>query len=175
MILFSDLEGWTVANEEALLDWLQEEARREELEGPVNLVLVGDEDIARMNAAWLGHEGPTDVIAFRLDEEPDEGEDEGFVEPGGDEDDSPGEPFPVGEVYVSLERAAVQAREYACTVTEEVSRLLVHGVLHLAGWRDDDDEKRRRMAEREDEALTRARGDGGTMPWKVTGPAKQEA
>lgn len=175
MKLFFDLEGWSMEGEEGFLAWLRDEFRREEGEGDVNLVLVDNEVIEELNGAYLGHEGPTDVISFNLDDEDDDefvaAEDEEGEE---NETDSGENAFPAGEVYVSLDMADLQAREYQVSLTDEVSRLLLHGVLHIAGWLDDSDENRAAMSRREDEGLARARGEGGTLPWNLHGPAAME-
>ena len=78
----------------------------------LSVTLVDDDAIAELNAAHLGHQGPTDVISFRLDG-PD-----GRVE---------------GDVYVGLEVAARAAEEEGVAWEEELARLTVHGVLHVFG------------------------------------------
>lgn len=175
MKLFFDVEGWKLEGEEPFLAWLRGEFQREGAEGDVNLVLVDNEVIEELNVAYLGHEGPTDVISFNLDDEDEDEfvvvEDEESVE---NETDSGEIAFPAGEVYVSLEMADLQAREYQVSLTDEVSRLMLHGVLHIAGWLDDSDENRAAMSRREDEGLARARGEGGTLPWNLRGPAAME-
>lgn len=176
MKLFFDLEGWTLDGEEAFLAWLADEFAREQAEGEVNLVLVGNEVIEELNVAYLGHEGPTDVISFHFDEE-DEDDEPPVPEPesgGESETDSDEFPFPAGEVYVSLEMAAVQAEEYDVSLTDEMSRLALHGILHVAGWEDASDEERGAMSRREDEGLKRARRDGEELPWRLVSQAIQE-
>lgn len=79
----------------------------------VSVALVGDGEITGLNADYLSHEGPTDVIAFALHEE--------------------GDP-PLGDVYVGVEQALRQAAEYGATPAEEVLRLAVHGTLHVLGY-----------------------------------------
>ena len=176
MRLFFDPEGWSMEGETAFLEWLRDEFSREDAEGDVNLVMVDNEVIAELNQAYLGHEGPTDVISFNLEEED---EDDSFVaveDEEGDEyeTDSAETAFPAGEVYVSLEMADLQAREYQVSLTDEVSRLALHGVLHISGWLDDSDENRAAMSRREDEGLARARGEGTSLPWILHGPAAME-
>lgn len=80
----------------------------------VTVVFVGNRTSARMNRMFLGHRGGTDVISFPLGEGR-------RVE---------------GEIYVNLDRARTQAREYGVRFAEEVSRLVVHGTLHLFGYDD---------------------------------------
>lgn len=101
----------------------------------VSLVFCGDEHISGLNREWLDHEGPTDVIAFGLDEEGTDGD--------GTE----------GEVYIDLAQAVRQAPEYDVTVDEEVCRLVVHGILHLLGYDDLEEGARTRMNTRQEELV----------------------
>ena len=94
----------------------------------VSVVFVGNRASARMNRRFLGHGGGTDVISFPLGEG-------GVIE---------------GEVYVNLDRARTQAREYGVRFTDEVRRLVVHGTLHLFGYDDRTVVLGRHMKRRED-------------------------
>ncbi len=109
--------------------------------GEVTVVLVDDAQIAELNRKFLGRDYPTDVIAFDLRGDP---------APEG----------PSGEVYVSLERAEEQAREFGVPLEEEVARLIFHGLLHLAGFEDGTPEEAKRMEE-EVERYLRIWREGG--------------
>lgn len=85
----------------------------------LSITFLGDEGIARLNAEWLGREGSTDVISFGLGERP-----------------------LVADIYISAETARRHAVEYGITPREELLRLVVHGVLHAAGYDHPDDESR---------------------------------
>lgn len=89
--------------------------------GPVDAVLTGDEELRRLNATYRGRDRPTDVLSFPLAGGP--------PATGA----SAAEAVPVGEIYISLERAAAQAAALKVPPEEELARLLVHGLLHLAG------------------------------------------
>jgi probable rRNA maturation factor len=106
-------------------------------DGRVGVVFVRDRAIAELNARFLGRPGPTDVIAFPTD-------------PTGW---PAGEPVWLGEVVVSVDRAREQARERGLRVREELHRLVVHGILHLCGYRDSTPRGRDRMRRREDRYL----------------------
>ncbi len=94
----------------------------------VGVVFVGNGASARMNRRFLGHAGGTDVISFPLGE---------------------GRRIE-GEIYVNLDRARAQARQYGVRFSEEVSRLVVHGTLHLFGYDDRTPPLARSMKRRED-------------------------
>jgi len=101
----------------------------------IDIVFCGDERITTLNREWLDSDRVTDVIAFPLSAEatdPAPAEDR-TVSPGRSE--TP--PFLLeGEIYVNLEQAVRQAPEYGSGETEEVARLIVHGLLHLLGYTD---------------------------------------
>ncbi len=158
-----DPSPWRLEDQEALQQWLEREGRLEQLEVWVSLVFVSDETIARLNEEHLGHEGATDVLAFDLVEE--SGEEWPFPGERELEESSDGS-FPGGEVYVSYQRALEQASEYRVTPAEELGRLGLHGLLHLAGWCDGSAEERRTMREREDAGLARARKERDLVPWR---------
>jgi probable rRNA maturation factor len=91
-------------------------------EGEISVALVDDRAIAELNLAHLGHDGPTDVLAFALY--------------------GPGEPV-VGDVYVGFDQAARQAEEAGVGLGEELVRLVVHGTLHVLGLDHPDEAEHR--------------------------------
>ena len=97
----------------------------------LNVVFVNDREMKRLNKKFLSHNAITDVISFRLD-------DNEHIE---------------GEVYVNLDQAERQAREFRVKEHTEVGRLVVHGVLHLVGYKDDTPDKRKVMQTLEDKYL----------------------
>jgi rRNA maturation RNase YbeY len=92
------------------------------------IVFTHSRSIRKMNREFLKHDYVTDVIAFPLGED-------GGVE---------------GEIYINLDAARKQAREYAVTYTQESRRLLIHGALHLLGYDDTTIRRKKKMSERED-------------------------
>jgi len=80
--------------------------------------LVDDREIHRLNRAYRDADRPTDVLAFAMREGPR----------------VPGDHTLLGDVVISVDTAARQARSRAVPVAEEVRTLLIHGVLHLLGY-----------------------------------------
>jgi probable rRNA maturation factor len=101
----------------------------------VSVVFVGSRFIRRINRRYLHHDYVTDVIAFPLGE-------------------GKGTPLE-GEIYVNLDRARSQARDYKVLFSEETRRLLIHGTLHLLGFDDTTSRKKARMTRRENLLLAR--------------------
>ncbi|MGB9773005.1 MAG: rRNA maturation RNase YbeY [Bacteroidota bacterium] len=99
----------------------------------LSIVFVGHGQIRPLNARFLHHNRTTDVISFPLGE---------------------GRRLE-GEIYVNLDQAREQASAYRTTFSEEVARLVVHGVLHLLGYDDHQISEAARMHARENELLGR--------------------
>jgi rRNA maturation RNase YbeY len=109
--------------------------------GLVGIVLLRDAAMAELNLRYRGRSGPTDVLSFPA-------ETAGWPAE---------EPAWLGEVVVSVDRARAQAAERRLRARDELRRLIVHGVLHLCGYRDDLPRRRARMRSREDHYLRPSR------------------
>lgn len=107
----------------------------------VSLTLLADAEIRELNRRYLGHDRPTDVIAFTL---------------GGPED-------LVGDVYVGVEQARKQAEELGISPSEELLRLAVHGTLHVLGHDHPEGEERYTspMFEQQERIVRDVLGRGG--------------
>ena len=106
--------------------------REEEIEFEwINIVFISDFYSRKLNRRYLSHDYTTDVLAFRLDE---------------------GSALQ-GEVYVNLDRARIQAGEHGVSFKNEVTRLVIHGLLHLVGYRDTTDSSGVKMKQKEEKYL----------------------
>ena len=99
----------------------------------VHVSVVDDPAIRRLNARYLRSRTTTDVLAFDLE--------------------APGLSRLMGEVIVCADTAKRQARRVGVSVALELDLLVVHGLLHLAGWNDHEPREARLMHEREREIL----------------------
>ena len=106
------------------------------LPNEVQLVLIDDDYMSDLNTTYRSKEGTTDVLSFDL----------GAI-PGQDSS---------GEVYISLPQAQRQAAALSVPPLVELARLLVHGLLHLAGWVHDTPEQLVAMERETDRFLTTA-------------------
>ncbi len=113
----------------------------------VGLILTDDGELARLNRTAMGHRGPTDVLSFPLlppsafpahpgqRRGPDDAPRPAFVLP-------PGARRWLGEIVVSVPRAAIQASQgrggqdgrQRWSTADELRLLVTHGTLHLCGW-----------------------------------------
>ena len=105
------------------------------LDAEVSVTLKNDAHIHALNRDYRGVDRPTDVLSFALTESE---EPEIFDAPGG---------VVLGDLVISLERAAAQAETYGHSFLRELSFLTVHGMLHLLGYDHIEEEERLEMEE----------------------------
>lgn len=87
------------------------------LESEIGLQIIQDEQMQQLNLEYMGVDAPTDVLSFPVPfENPDTGN-----------------PF-LGDILISYPTAARQAQAAGHPLEEEISLLLVHGILHLLGY-----------------------------------------
>lgn len=103
--------------------------------------LVGAREMARVNGRFLQHAGSTDVITFdHLDSDPAL---------------TPAAWQLHGELFICVDDAVAQAREFRTSWQSEVVRYVIHGILHLRGYDDLQPRLRRRMKRKENRLLHR--------------------
>lgn len=85
--------------------------KNEKRRGKINLALVNDKEIRRLNATFRHKDKPTDVLAFPMDED-------GII----------------GDIAISTETTERNAKRYGVSYKTELKRLVVHGALHLLGY-----------------------------------------
>jgi probable rRNA maturation factor len=115
----------------------------------LSLLFVDEATISGLNRRFMDADGPTDVLAFPIDDPVDD-------QAGGTDAGSPGpEPLLLGDVVVCPAVAERQAPEHAGTYDDELALLVVHGVLHVLGMDHADPEDEAAMQARERELLDR--------------------
>ena len=97
----------------------------------VNVIVMDNESIQKINNQYLEHDYPTDVLAFKMEEEIFE-----------------------AEIYISIEMARINAEEYKSNWREELLRYAIHGALHVLGYDDSTEEGREKMRKKENKYLT---------------------
>jgi len=115
--------------------------------GGVEITLVSDVEIRRLNRTFRGVARRTDVLAFPL---------EVAEAPGG----------LVGQIVISADTAQRQARRLRVPLALELQLLVTHGILHLIGYDDRDPVEAYLMHRREHDLLTVAHGKLPARLWK---------
>lgn len=100
----------------------------------VNYIFCSDTALLQRNIQFLQHNTLTDIITFDLSEK------EGYIE---------------GEIYISIDRIRENAEKFSKSFEDELHRVLIHGILHLAGYRDKKAIQKAEMRKREDYYLKR--------------------
>jgi len=125
----------------------------------LNLLFVDSDQIADLNRHFLGEPGPTDVLAFPIDEgeplEPGRHPDGSTSGPQRENDDPEGIPLLLGDVVICPAVAATSAPGHAGTLADELALLVVHGTLHVLGHDHAELSDRETMQRRERELLKR--------------------
>ena len=102
----------------------------------LSILLVDVDYMTELNHRWMGGDGPTDVLAFPMD---DSSVDHGPGETGG------AEPALLGDIVLCPDVAAKQAAQAGHSTADELHLLTVHGVLHLLGYDHAEPEEEREM------------------------------
>lgn len=106
----------------------------------VTILFVGESQIAQYNQRFMNRQGPTDVLAFPLEE----------LRPGAIPERSPGgPPFNMGDVVICPAYVRTQAEQAGVSFDDELSLMVVHGLLHLLGYDHQDDAQAEAMERRE--------------------------
>ena len=117
----------------------------------VDILVTSDAGIRELNREQRGIDAPTDVLSFpALELRPGE-----LPDPSADADPATGR-VPLGDMAISMERAAAQAKEYGHSNRRELAYLAVHSVLHLLGYDHmDEGPEKARMRAREEAILSK--------------------
>ena len=108
-----------------------------------NIIFVDKDKIQQINNDYRGINKVTDVITFALMENPDELFMEAIDE--------------LGDVFICIDRAIEQAKEYNHSIEREMGFLAVHGYLHLIGYDHMTEEDEKIMFSKQDEILNKAK------------------
>jgi rRNA maturation RNase YbeY len=99
--------------------------------GDINYIFCSDEKILEVNSRYLAHNYYTDIITFDYSE-----------------NDTIS-----GDIFVSLDTVLSNSEKFDTEYSEELYRVIIHGILHLCGMEDKSDREVKKMCEAENEAL----------------------
>ncbi len=125
----------------------------------LSVVFVDEQAMADLDRRYAGDDVPTDVLAFPMDDELIESgrqPDQGGRGPGSPAEPSDA-PILVGDVVICPKVAERQALDHNVPLDDELTLLVVHGVLHLLGFDHEEDDEAAAMERRERELMARFR------------------
>lgn len=103
--------------------------------GTLNYIFTNDNILIQLNKAYLRNFMLTDIITFDLSESA------GLLS---------------GDIYISIDRARENAKKFKESLSNEIKRLMIHGVLHLIGYKDKSRAEREQMRAKEEYYLSLA-------------------
>jgi probable rRNA maturation factor len=113
---FSEKTPFVLKNKTRIRTWLVN-AILEENKAPwyINFIFCDDEFLHELNVAYLNHKSYTDILTFSFSEE------DGTIS---------------GDIYISVDRVDENALKFGQIFSDELHRVMIHGILHLIGYRD---------------------------------------
>ena len=126
---FTEDVSFTLKGKKIAREWLISSLQKESKTcGDLNYIFCSDEYLKKVNIDFLQHDYYTDIITFDYSEADEVS----------------------GDIYVSIDRIKDNAKQFDKPVYNELSRVLIHGVLHLTGYKDKSDADQKQMTEKED-------------------------
>jgi len=127
--------GFTLKNKTRIKKWIVETIERKKREvGEINFIFCSDAYLLTINKQYLQHDTFTDIITFDYSKESIS--------------------LPIsGDIFISLERIKENAVTFSKTVEEELQRVIIHGVLHLLGYKDKTKSAKEEMTKEENNCL----------------------
>jgi len=121
-------------NPRKVTSWIKKVVKKESASiQEINYVFCSDSYLLSLNQGFLKHNTLTDIITF------DNSEEASVLE---------------GEIYISVERVKENAKKYNVPFEDELSRVMIHGVLHLLGYKDKKPTEKAFMRKKEEASLS---------------------
>ncbi|TAE50999.1 MAG: rRNA maturation RNase YbeY [Bacteroidetes bacterium] len=131
---FSHEIDFTLDKEDSVSDWiLFVVSAYGKQAGEINYIFCDEEYMLTLNRQFLDHDYYTDILTFPHAPE--------------------GSPALYADIYISIDRVRENADTFQSSFTDELHRVIIHGILHLLGF-DDHDENEAQMRAKENEALS---------------------
>ncbi|MEI6822330.1 MAG: rRNA maturation RNase YbeY [Bacteroidota bacterium] len=102
--------------------------------GDINYIFCDDAFLTEMNIKYLNHDTLTDIITFNYNEENNN--------------------LITGDIYISIDRVKYNSEKFKVLFSTELERVIIHGVLHLLGFKDKTKADKMTMRDKEDNSLS---------------------
>ena len=134
MISFNYETDFKLDSENNFSQWISDLIKEENcVEGEINYIFCLDDYLHKINVNFLNHNTLTDIISF---------------------DYSVGKVLH-GDIYISVDRVRDNANDFEVVFSEELSRVMAHGVLHYCGYKDKSEDEAKEMRSKEDYYLSK--------------------
>ena len=129
MISFNYETEFSLEHTDQISEWISKAITEENCkEGEINYIFCSDDYLHKLNVDFLDHDTLTDVISF---------------------DYSLGKELH-GDIYISVDRVKENALDFKTLFKDEISRVIILGVLHYCGYKDKNDEDEKMMRSKEE-------------------------
>ena len=129
---FSEDTELPLIDKSAVSGWIREViSMHDKIAGEINYIFCSDEKILSINKEFLKHDYYTDIITFDYSEKRNI----------------------AGDIYISLDTVSSNATDLGTLIESELNRVIVHGILHLCGFKDKLPDESMQMRKLENEAL----------------------
>ena len=130
--LHSEIPTYSFKNKKVIKDWLKTVIQLENKRlGDINVIVLGDEELLKLNKKFLKHDYLTDVITFNYNNNE----------------------VISGDIYISIDRIKENAKLLKDNPETEFYRVIVHGLLHLLGYNDKTSDQKEQIRSKEDSYL----------------------
>lgn len=132
MIAFNYETEFKLVDEISTEKWITNCVQKDNFElGEINYIFCDDAYLHKLNVEFLQHDTLTDIISF---------------------DYTMGKLIS-GDIYISVERVKENAKDFEVSFTDELHRVIIHGVLHYMGFKDKSEEQKTIMRSKENDCL----------------------
>lgn len=131
---FSEDVEFELRNPGQVAEWINDIIEQHEQELiSLTYVFCSDDYLHEINVSYLDHDTLTDIITF------DNADEEGVIE---------------GDIFISIDRVKDNSKDLGTSFEDELHRVIIHGVLHLLGYKDKTEEQEALMRKQEDSSLS---------------------
>lgn len=130
IVFFAEDTLYVLKNKGLIRQWLFEAIKAEGFRlKELNFIFCSDAYLLKINQEYLHHDTYTDIITF------DNSEQDNSI---------------LGDIFISVERVRENAQNFSVSFDQELKRVLIHGVLHLLGYKDKQPKQKQKMTQMED-------------------------
>lgn len=124
----SEETSFSLPKEKAIFQWITNAVQSEGfLAGNISIIFCSDDYLLNINQKHLSHDYYTDIITFDYCEN-------GIVN---------------GDLFISIDRVKDNAKDFSVSFEHELYRVIIHGIMHLCGYKDKSDEEMAKIRQKE--------------------------